>query len=42
MVAYLVDTYDKEDKINYRSFPEKYLLQQWSFFQASASLSLRL
>ncbi|KAI0891635.1 hypothetical protein F4806DRAFT_500815 [Annulohypoxylon nitens] len=32
---YLIDTYDKDNKISYSTFPEKYLTQQWSFFQAS-------
>jgi len=35
IVAYLIDTYDKENKLNYPSSPEKYQLLQWSFFQAS-------
>ncbi|KAI4264424.1 MAG: hypothetical protein L6R42_000460 [Xanthoria sp. 1 TBL-2021] len=35
IVAYLVETYDKDEKITYTSFPEKYLLQQWSYYQAS-------
>ncbi|OGM45826.1 glutathione S-transferase Ure2-like protein [Aspergillus bombycis] len=32
---YLVDTYDKDNKLTYTTFPEKYQLTQWSFFQAS-------
>ena len=32
---YLVETYDKAHKISYNSIPEKFLLQQWSYFQAS-------
>lgn len=35
IVSYLVDTYDKEHRLTYTSTPEKYFLQQWSFFQAS-------
>ncbi|KAF2967022.1 hypothetical protein GQX73_g6512 [Xylaria multiplex] len=35
IVQYLIDTYDKDNKISYSSFPEKYLTQQWAFFQAS-------
>ncbi|ROV94363.1 hypothetical protein VPNG_09409 [Cytospora leucostoma] len=35
IVQYLIDTYDKDHKISYDSFPEKYLTQQWSYFQAS-------
>ncbi len=34
-MKYLVDTYDKEHKLTYTSLPEKYYLEQWSFFQAS-------
>ncbi|KAJ5633551.1 glutathione S-transferase [Penicillium herquei] len=32
---YLIDTYDKDHKISYDSFPEKHQLVQWSYFQAS-------
>jgi len=32
---YLVEKYDKEEKITYTSEPEKYQLLQWSFYQAS-------
>jgi len=35
IVAYLIETYDKELRLTYDSVPEKYHLQQWSFFQAS-------
>lgn len=35
IIQYLIDTYDKDNKISYSIFPEKYLTQQWSFFQAS-------
>ncbi|TFB00205.1 Glutathione S-transferase 2 [Trichoderma ghanense] len=35
IVQYLIDTYDKDNKISYSSFPEKYLTVQWAYFQAS-------
>ena len=35
IISYLIDTYDKDNKLNYTSSPEKYHLQQWSYFQAS-------
>ncbi|MCJ1245725.1 hypothetical protein MMC30_002929 [Trapelia coarctata] len=35
IIAYLVDTYDKEEKITYSCFPEKFELIRWAFFQAS-------
>jgi glutathione S-transferase len=35
IIKYLVDTYDKENKLTYTSIPEKYHVEQWSFFQAS-------
>lgn len=35
IISYLVETYDKEEKITYTSSPEKFHLQQWSFYQAS-------
>lgn len=35
IVEYLVDQYDKEEKISYSSFPEKYHLKQWLHFQMS-------
>ncbi|KAL8772513.1 MAG: hypothetical protein Q9203_004660 [Teloschistes exilis] len=35
ITGYLAETYDKEEKITYTSTPEEFLLQQWSFFQAS-------
>ena len=35
IISYLIDTYDKEHKLDYTSTPEKYLLEQWSYFQAS-------
>ena len=35
IISYLIETYDKDRRITYDSAPEKYLLQQWAFFQAS-------
>ena len=35
IIAYLIETYDKEGKITYTSSPEKWELKQWSYFQAS-------
>lgn len=35
IVHYLIDKYDKEEKLSYQSEPEKYLLQQWEHFQSS-------
>ncbi|KAE8357836.1 glutathione S-transferase [Aspergillus caelatus] len=35
IIQYLIDTYDKDNKLTYTEFPEKYQLTQWSFFQAS-------
>ncbi|KAL7917299.1 glutathione S-transferase [Trichoderma austrokoningii] len=35
IVQYLIDTYDKDNKISYSSFPEKYQTSQWAFYQAS-------
>ncbi|KAI1118445.1 thioredoxin-like protein [Nemania sp. NC0429] len=35
IVQYLIDTYDNDNKISFTSFPEKFLTQQWAFFQAS-------
>ncbi|RAH51751.1 glutathione S-transferase [Aspergillus piperis CBS 112811] len=35
IVQYLIDTYDKDHKISYDTFPEQYQLIQWSYFQAS-------
>ncbi|OJZ83795.1 hypothetical protein ASPFODRAFT_49233 [Aspergillus luchuensis CBS 106.47] len=35
IVQYLIDTYDKDRKISYNTFPEQYQLIQWSYFQAS-------
>ncbi|KAL1606538.1 Transcriptional regulator ure2 [Paraconiothyrium brasiliense] len=35
IIQYLVDQYDTEGKISYKSFPRKYLTQQWLAFQIS-------
>ncbi|KAJ4356523.1 glutathione S- transferase, nitrogen catabolite repression regulator [Didymosphaeria variabile] len=35
IIQYLVDRYDTEGKISCKSFPEKYLTQQWLAFQIS-------
>ena len=35
IIQYLIEQYDKDGKISYSSTPEKYLTQQWLFFQAS-------
>lgn len=35
IVEYLVETYDKEKKMTFDSFPEKYLLKQYLHFQMS-------
>ena len=35
IAEYLIAEYDKENKLNYTSFPEKYQLKQWAYFQAS-------
>jgi len=35
IIQYLVDLYDKEDKLTFRQSPEKYLLNQWLHFQMS-------
>lgn len=35
IIEYLVEKYDTENKLNYTSSPEKYLLKQWLYFQAS-------
>lgn len=35
IVEYLVDTYDKDNKISYSESPNKYLLKQWLHFQMS-------
>ncbi len=35
IIGYLVDTYDKEDKLSFSTFPEKYYQEQWMAFQIS-------
>jgi len=35
IIEYLVDTYDKEHKLTYTTFPEKYLVKQYLHFQMS-------
>ncbi|KAI9643611.1 hypothetical protein NHQ30_008233 [Ciborinia camelliae] len=35
IIKYIVDTYDKENKISINTFPEKHQLDQWLFFQTS-------
>lgn len=35
IIEYLIDNYDKSGKLTYSSFPEKYHLKQWLFFQVS-------
>lgn len=35
ILEYLVDTYDKDNKISYTSFPEKYHTKQYLHFQMS-------
>ncbi|KIX94986.1 uncharacterized protein Z520_09296 [Fonsecaea multimorphosa CBS 102226] len=35
IVLYLIEEYDKEGKLSYKTAPEKYLLQQWLMFQVS-------
>ena len=35
IIAYLITEYDKSHMISYASGPEKYLQDQWFFFQAS-------
>lgn len=35
IIEYLVETYDKDHKLSYGSFPENYLTKQWLFFQVS-------
>ena len=35
IILYLIDEYDKEGKLSYKSGPEKYLTQQWLMFQVS-------
>lgn len=38
IMEYLIDTYDKERKLSIDSFPEKYHLKQYSYFQVSPNL----
>lgn len=35
ILEYLVDTYDKDHKVSYASFPEKYHTKQYLYFQMS-------
>ncbi|KZF23494.1 glutathione S-transferase Ure2-like protein [Xylona heveae TC161] len=35
IIEYLIDTYDKDNKLSFTSFPEKYLTKQWLYFQVS-------
>jgi glutathione S-transferase len=35
IIEYLADTYDKENKVTYSTFPEKYYVKQWIAFQIS-------
>ena len=35
IIDYLIDTYDKDAKLTYNDFPNKYLLKPWYFFQMS-------
>ncbi|CAD6581305.1 MAG: hypothetical protein ASARMPRED_000578 [Alectoria sarmentosa] len=35
IVSYLIATYDKSSALTYTSSPERFQLQQWSYFQAS-------
>jgi glutathione S-transferase len=35
IIEYLADTYDKEHKLSYSTFPEKYYVKQWISFQIS-------
>ncbi|KAH8681453.1 glutathione S-transferase [Xylariales sp. PMI_506] len=35
IIEYLVETYDKDNKISFTSFPEKFLLKQYLHFQMS-------
>jgi len=35
IIEYLVDQYDKDNKISFSTLPEKYLLKQWATFQVS-------
>jgi len=35
IIEYLIENYDKSGKLTYSSFPEKYHLKQWLYFQVS-------
>jgi glutathione S-transferase len=35
IINYLIDNYDVSHKLSYHTFPERFLTQQWLFFQAS-------
>lgn len=35
IIEYLVDRYDTESSLTFTTFPEKYLVKQWLFFQVS-------
>ena len=35
IIKYLIDTYDKDHKLSFDTTPEKYLADQWLFFQVS-------
>ena len=35
IIEYLLDVYDKENKLRYTSFPEKYTQNSWKHFQMS-------
>ncbi|KAF5020207.1 hypothetical protein F66182_7772 [Fusarium sp. NRRL 66182] len=35
IVSYIVDHYDKSEKLHYSSFPEKYITRSWEHFQSS-------
>ncbi|KAL8994187.1 MAG: hypothetical protein Q9188_007138 [Gyalolechia gomerana] len=35
IIRYLIEKYDKKNTLSYDTVPEKYLLDQWLFFQAS-------
>ena len=39
IMEYLVEQYDKENKLGRDSFKERQLLRQWSYFQASGQVS---
>jgi glutathione S-transferase len=35
IIQYLLENYDKDSSISFKSVPEKYQVDQWLFFQAS-------